>query len=55
MTIAGEMEVLKDLEAVSARAAELIADRIRGWFDDGFTADQNEAIDLANHESQRTK
>lgn len=30
MTIAGEMEVLKDLEAVSARAAELIADRIRG-------------------------
>ena len=30
MTIAGEMEVLKDLEALSARAAELIADRIRG-------------------------
>lgn len=30
MTIAGEMEVLKNLEAVSARAAELIADRIRG-------------------------
>ncbi|MBN9546384.1 MAG: 6-phosphogluconolactonase [Alphaproteobacteria bacterium] len=30
MNIAGEMEVLKDLEAVSARAAELIADRIRG-------------------------
>jgi len=30
MSIAGEMEVLKDLDAVSARAAELIADRIRG-------------------------
>jgi 6-phosphogluconolactonase len=30
MSIAGEMEVLKDLEAVSARAAEVIADRIRG-------------------------
>jgi len=30
MNIAGEMEVLKDLEALSARAAELIADRIRG-------------------------
>ena len=30
MTIAGEMEVFKDLEALSARAAELIADRIRG-------------------------
>jgi len=30
MTITGEMEVLKDLEALSARAAELIADRIRG-------------------------
>lgn len=29
MNIAGEMEVLKDLEAVSARAAEVIADRIR--------------------------
>jgi len=30
MSIAGEMEVLKDLDALSARAAELIADRIRG-------------------------
>lgn len=30
MSIAGEMEILKDLEAVSARAAELIGDRIRG-------------------------
>jgi 6-phosphogluconolactonase len=30
MSIAGEMEVLKDLGAVSARAAELIGDRIRG-------------------------
>jgi len=30
MSIAGEMEVLKDLDAVSARAAEVIADRIRG-------------------------
>jgi 6-phosphogluconolactonase len=29
MRIAGEMEVLNDLEALSARAAELIADRIR--------------------------
>ena len=30
MNIAGEMEVVKDLEALSARAAEMIADRIRG-------------------------
>ena len=30
MSIAGEIEILKDLEAVSARAAELIGDRIRG-------------------------
>jgi 6-phosphogluconolactonase len=29
MSIAGEMEILKDLDALSARAAELIADRIR--------------------------
>ncbi len=30
MKIAGEMEIVKDLEALSARAAEMIADRIRG-------------------------
>ena len=30
MSIAGEMEVVNDLDALSARAAELIADRIRG-------------------------
>jgi 6-phosphogluconolactonase len=29
MNIAGEMEIVKDLEALSARAAEIIADRIR--------------------------
>jgi len=29
MTIAGDMEVVRDLEALSARAAEIIADRIR--------------------------
>lgn len=30
MTIAGQMEIVRDAEALSARAAELIADRIRG-------------------------
>jgi 6-phosphogluconolactonase len=30
MSIAGKMEVVADLEALSARAAEIIADRIRG-------------------------
>ncbi len=30
MTIAGRIEIVKDEEAISARAAELIADRIRG-------------------------
>jgi 6-phosphogluconolactonase len=30
MSIVGEMEVVNDLDALSARAAELIADRIRG-------------------------
>ena len=30
MSIAGSMEVVADLEALSARAAEIIADRIRG-------------------------
>ena len=30
MNIAGEMEIVKDMEALSARAAEMIADRIRG-------------------------
>ena len=30
MNIAGEMEILKDVEALSARAAEVIADRMAG-------------------------
>ena len=30
MTIAGRIEILEDLDALSARSAELIADRIRG-------------------------
>jgi 6-phosphogluconolactonase len=30
MNIAGEMEIVKDMEMLSARAAEMIADRIRG-------------------------